>query len=439
MSISLPGLASGLDSAALIDGLMQVEAIPQQLLQRQVTKTNTLVSALQGLNTRVAAAAENSADIAKPGALRAFTTQTSSDAATATATSRAAAGRLDFAVDRLASRHTLVTDPVTEWDTTEFSIIAGNGTTTAITADSTNLDDVVKAINATAAGVTAVKIPVGDGTHRLQLSATDTGAEGSFTLGGSTVGTTLTSEGADAAITLWSGTAAQQRVTSASNTFEDLMPGVDVEVSAVSATPITLTVERDTEAAAKTAESLVTSVNAVLSYIRANSRVSSSGDGSTTAGVLTGDSAVRSAQQRMSDAVIRPVDGRSPSEIGISVTRDGELTFDPEKFAAALAADPAGVETTVAQLSARINTVSTELSDRYDGQITQRITGQEGLANRLTDQVDQWDSRLANRRATLERTYAALEVQMQSLNSQMDYLSSQLASLPQAPSSRNNS
>ena len=439
MSISLPGLASGLDSAALIDGLMQVEAIPQQLLQRQVTKTNTLVSALQGLNTRVAAAAERAGDISKPGALRAFITETSSDAATATATSGAAAGRLDFTVESVASRHTLVTDAVTEWDATEFAITTADGTTTAITSDSTSLDDVVKAINAAAAGVTAVKISVGDGTHRLQLSATDTGAEGSFTLGGTTVGTTPTREGADAAITLWSGTAAQQRVTSASNTFEDLMPGVNVEVSAVSATPITLTVERDTETSAKTAESLVTSVNAVLSYIRANSRVSSSGDGSTTAGVLTGDSAVRSAQQRMSDAVIRPVDGRSPSEIGISVTRDGELTFDPEKFAAAMAADPAGVETTVAQLSARINTVATELSDRYDGQITQRITGQEGLANRLTDQVDQWDNRLANRRATLERTYAALEVQMQSLNSQMDYLSSQLASLPQAPSSRNNS
>ncbi|WP_218220617.1 flagellar filament capping protein FliD [Nesterenkonia sp. Act20] len=439
MSIALPGLASGLDSAALIESLMQVEAVPQQLLQRQAAKTNTFVAALQGLNTRVAATAESSAEIAKPGALRAFTAQSSSDSVTVTTTSAAAAGSLDFTVESTAARHTLVTDAVEEWDTTAFSITSSDGTTTAITADSTSLDDVVKAINASEAGVSAVKIPVGDGTHRLQLSAASTGADGAFTVGGSALGSTVTSAGADAAITLWAGTAAEQRVTSATNTFEGLMPGVDVQVSAVSAAPVTLTVERDAEASTKTAESLVASVNSVLSYIRTNSKVSTTGDGGTSAGVLTGDSAVRSAQQRMSDAVIRPVDGRSPSEIGISVTRDGELTFDQEKFAAALAADPAGVEATVAQLASRINGVASELSDRYDGQITQRITGQEGLANRLTDQVEQWDDRLANRRATLERTYAALEVQMQSLNSQMDYLSSQLASLPQASSSRNNS
>nr|WP_255316640.1 flagellar filament capping protein FliD [Nesterenkonia sp. Act20] len=428
-----------MDSAALIESLMQVEAVPQQLLQRQAAKTNTFVAALQGLNTRVAATAESSAEIAKPGALRAFTAQSSSDSVTVTTTSAAAAGSLDFTVESTAARHTLVTDAVEEWDTTAFSITSSDGTTTAITADSTSLDDVVKAINASEAGVSAVKIPVGDGTHRLQLSAASTGADGAFTVGGSALGSTVTSAGADAAITLWAGTAAEQRVTSATNTFEGLMPGVDVQVSAVSAAPVTLTVERDAEASTKTAESLVASVNSVLSYIRTNSKVSTTGDGGTSAGVLTGDSAVRSAQQRMSDAVIRPVDGRSPSEIGISVTRDGELTFDQEKFAAALAADPAGVEATVAQLASRINGVASELSDRYDGQITQRITGQEGLANRLTDQVEQWDDRLANRRATLERTYAALEVQMQSLNSQMDYLSSQLASLPQASSSRNNS
>ncbi|GAA1136003.1 flagellar filament capping protein FliD [Nesterenkonia lutea] len=437
MSIALPGLASGLDSAALIESLMQVEAVPQQLLQRQASKTNTFVAALQGLNTRVAAVAESSAEIAKPDALRAFTAQSSSQSVTATASSAYAAGSLDFTVESTALRHTLVTGAVAEWDTEEFSITAADGTTTAITSDSTGLDDVVKAINASGAGVNAVKIPVGDGTHRLQLSAAETGSDGAFTLGGSAVGSTVTSAGADASLTLWAGTAAEQRVTSASNTFEGLMPGVDVQVSAVSTTPVTVTVARDAEASTTTAESLVTSVNSVLSYIRTNSKVATGSDGSTSAGVLTGDSAVRSAQQRMSDAVIRPVDGRSPSEIGISVTRDGELTFDKEKFAAALAADPSGVEATVAQLATRINDVATQLSDRYDGQITQRITGQEGLANRLTDQVEQWDDRLANRRATLERTYAALEVQMQSLNSQMDYLSSQLASLPQSSSQKN--
>ncbi|GAA1156415.1 flagellar filament capping protein FliD [Nesterenkonia sandarakina] len=438
MSLALPGLASGLDSAALIDSLMQVEAIPQQLLQRQATKTNSVVSALQGLNTRIAATAERSAELAKPAALRAFSAQSSDPSVSATVSSAGSAGTLSFTVENTAVRHTVVTAPIQAWDSPEFSILAADGTSTAITADSSSLDDIVRAINSAGAGVSAVKVPAGDGAHRLQLSAASTGAAGVFSLQGTTLESTVTCTGEDARITLWKGTGAEQQVRSATNSFQDLMPGVQVRVTAATTAEVTLSVERDAASAAAAAESLIGSVNAVLGHIRTTTRVTSANDGSTTSSVLTGDSAVRSAGQRMTDAVIRPIDGRSPSEIGISLSRAGELSLDQEKFAAALAADPAAVERMLGELAGRINSVADNLSNRFDGQITARITGQQGLATRLTDQVGEWTGRLAARRATLERTYAALEVQMQSLNSQMDYLSSQLAALPQASSARNN-
>jgi flagellar hook-associated protein 2 len=48
----------------------------------------------------------------------------------------------------------------------------------------------------------------------------------------------------------------------------------------------------------------------------------------------------------------------------------------------------------------------------------------------LNDQVTGWDTRLASRRSTLERTWAQLEVTLNRLQSQGDWLSSQLATLP---------
>ena len=69
MGISLDGLASGLDTTALISSIMQVDAIPQTLLKNKSSDIQSMVSALQGLNTKVAALATQATAAAKPGAL----------------------------------------------------------------------------------------------------------------------------------------------------------------------------------------------------------------------------------------------------------------------------------------------------------------------------------------------------------------------------------
>ncbi len=69
MGISLDGLASGLDTTALISSLMQSEALPQTLLKNKSYDIQSMVSALQGLNGKVAALATQATAAAKPGAL----------------------------------------------------------------------------------------------------------------------------------------------------------------------------------------------------------------------------------------------------------------------------------------------------------------------------------------------------------------------------------
>lgn len=125
-----------------------------------------------------------------------------------------------------------------------------------------------------------------------------------------------------------------------------------------------------------------------------------------------------------------PINGHSPSEIGISINKDGTLDFDSSKFQTALANDPTGTASMLASLASRVADSGTQISDKYNGQLTGVITGQQSLVSTMNDQISQWDLRLAARRSALESQYSNLEVQLSQLNSQSSQLTSSLASVP---------
>ncbi len=439
MGISLDGLASGLDTTALISSIMQVDAIPQTLLKNKSSDIQSMVSALQGLNTKVAALATQATAAAKPGALDLYSATTSSDKVVAATTAAATAGSIDFQVNTLAQTQVTVTNKVVGWPYTTMTINSG-GQTYTVTPLTSSLDDVVTAVNAAGAGVTASKVSVGGGEFRLQFAATKSGSAGAFTI--SDAGTTFTDvkTAQDAEIALWPGTAAAQTVKSSTNTFADLLPGVSVTAKEVTGAPVTLTVARDDAGITKLASNLVDGVNGIFSLIASKTAVSTTTNTSgttTSAGVFAGDSTVRSVNQSILSAASLPVGTppTSPSEIGISITKTGSMEFDATKFAAALAADPAGTAAKVQEIAGRIATAATTASDKYDGTLTKTITGQQSEVRDLADRISDWDTRLASRKATLQRTYSGLEVALSNMKAQQSWLTSQLAGLSSGSSS----
>lgn len=439
MGISLDGLASGLDTTALISSIMQAEALPQTLLKNKSYDVQSMVSALQGLNGKVAALATQATAAAKPGALDLYSATTSSDKVVATTTATAKAGAIDFQVTKLAQTQVTVTDKVVGWPYTTMTINSG-GQTYTITPLTSSLDDVVNSVNAAGAGVTASKVSVGGGEFRLQFSATKSGAAGAFTI--SDAGTTFTDvkTAQDAEIALWPGTTAAQTVKSPTNTFTDLLPGVSVTAKEVTSAPVTLTVSRDDAGITKLASDLVDGANGIFALVASKAAVSTSTTTSgttTSAGVFAGDSTVRSVNQSILSAASLPVGTppTSPSEIGISITKTGTMEFNATKFAAALAADPAGTAAKVQEIAGRIATAATTASDKYTGMLTTTITGQQSEVRDLADRISDWDTRLASRKATLERTYSGLEVALSNMNAQKTWLTSQLAGLSSGSSS----
>ncbi|WDF33756.1 flagellar filament capping protein FliD [Arthrobacter agilis] len=453
MASSIDGIASGLQTKALIDQLMQVEARPQTLLKAKVTTTQGLVTTLQQLNTRLSSLTELATKTAKPEALDLYKAISSGDAAKATASASALPGSLDFTVKQLAQSQSSVTAAMTSFsaEPTTLTLRTAGGASTEISTTGT-LDDVVAAVMKANVGITATKVAAGkdaDGVqqYRLQFTAKEPGAENGFSVfrgtaddvtaktatdlfAGTDAATVRTAK--DAELVLWGGTAAEQTVASSSNTFADLLPGVAVTVSKVSADPVSVTIAGDADGTSKVAKDLVDSLRSALSFIAMNTAVTPgiTATAKPTAGKFTGDSAVRSIAQSVLSAATAPINGRSTAEMGISLTRTGTVEFDETKFAAALAANPGQVKDALTQLSTRVAEAGKSASDKFDGDVTKRIQSQEASIRSMNDRVTDWGRSLDKRRATMERTYAALEVTLSKMQAQGDWLSSQLANIP---------
>lgn len=454
-TFGIDGLASGLDTTALISQFMKIEAAPQTLLKAKQSNTQGIVSALQAINVKVKSLGEMAAKAATADNWASFKATSSSAAATASATTSATAGTLTFSVDAVATQQVSLTDVVTTGAglTTDnpptLTLKTAQNTYVSVTAASNSLADIANAINDSDMGIKATTVQVSGGetpTYRLQFTSETTGADGAFEMyvgdEAAVVGATATrldssvvATPADASITLWKGSAYEQTYTQSSNTFSGIMTGVDVTVSKVTEAGETVTIDvaPDAGAVKSLASNLVDGINVVFSDIasRTKATTTTKSDGTTavSGGLLSGDSGVRSLQSQLSQAASYPIDGRSPSSVGIVVGRDGTFTFDEAAFASALEADPDGTALFVQTLAARVQEVAETQSNSQTGALTLKITGQESLVKDYADRISAWDARLAVRQESLQAQYTALEVALSGLNAQSSWLSSQLASL----------
>jgi flagellar hook-associated protein 2 len=440
--ISLSGLSSGLDTTSVIQSLMAAASQPKTQLDAQITTQQSTVADLQKLNAAFASLAQLTDPFTGTSKLDSFAVNSSqASVATATAADGAAPGTLSFTVDALASRQVEVTGALAAWPTNPpaLTIVAADGTSTSVSPTSNSIDSVVQAINAAGAGVSALKVKAGtdasgNALYRLQLSSSQTGANAAFTVldGGQDVvtqtGGTVVSSAQDAQLTLWPGTGAAQTVTSASNEFDDLMPGVDVTVAATSSAPVTLDVAQDLDAEAKTVSTLVSSVQSILSGITQGSSTTtttdSSGNTSVVFGSFTADGTVRQASRALTDAMTLDVNGVSPSSIGIELQKDGSITFDQDAFETAMANDPQGTSQLFDTIVGRVNATATQASDPFDGTLTAEITSDNDSISAMQKKSDDMQTLLDQQQTTLQQQFAYMETMMSQIQSQGSYVQS---------------
>jgi flagellar hook-associated protein 2 len=424
--MSIGGLVSGLDTANIVSQLMQIEALPQAALKTRVTETGQQVSALQSVNTRLAAVLSAAQHLAKDTAWNAAKATSSSTAVQASSSPGAVAGTVTFDVTAVAIPYFTASAVVAadhQLVAPGSTITLTRGTTsTEVTLDATDVVSVAAAINDAGAGVRATALRVADGQYRLQLTSTTTGAASTFSVSGLPGYDAIQRAGSDAVIDLGAGLV----VSSADGTFEDVLPGTTVKVSSVQQ-GVQVSVANDTAASSTATKALVDSVNTLLQDMASHTRTKVAGVSTSTAGPLAGDSLLRSLSQRVLGSVSAGT--TSPAPAGIQTTRDGLLTFDATAFAALIGTDPAAARAMVAGVAERLTSI-VEDATGPQGTVSTSITRRQDTARDLGKQVDAWDTRLALRRTNLERQYAALETALGSLQNQSSWLAGQLGSLP---------
>ncbi|MDP9397312.1 MAG: flagellar filament capping protein FliD [Actinomycetota bacterium] len=153
---------------------------------------------------------------------------------------------------------------------------------------------------------------------------------------GLTVAEGVVKNGTDAALMVGS-----LSVTSSTNTFQDVVPGVTFVANRVQP-GVTVDVKTDAAALATKAGDLVKAMNGALEEI---DRLGSYNAATKQGGALLADGAVaRLRNSLLAAASTGAADGTSFAEVGITLTREGRVTFEEAKFKAALAKDPAKVE-----------------------------------------------------------------------------------------------
>ncbi len=432
MTTSVSGLVSGMDTSALVSQLMQVEAAGQTRLKSKVSTEEKAVTAYQSVNTKLAAIKTAADDLGKLATWRSAKATSSSSSVTATTASgnTTQTGAVTFDVISLAKSQVSTTRAVSTGDATSQSSITitkGDGTQSSVDVSADrSLAGIASAINGAGLGIKATVVALEGGESVLQMSSTKPGLANGFTIdGGFDTDIKTPTAASDAKLQVGGADAdGGFAVTSSSNTFGNLITGTSITVTKEGETGVTVDVASDTSAITAKVKSLVDAMNGTFSEIGKQTAYNSSNKGSAA---LTGDFAVRQISQRLLGTVSGGLDNfGSLSKLGISLTRDGTVSFDEAKFKNTYEADPDAIKTATTAYATGVK----ELADRSQTGVTDVINGRKSLIDDMNDQISNWDIRLATRKKTaLTRQFANLETSLSSMKNQSNWLAGQLAGL----------
>lgn len=444
--IPLGGLATGLDTNALVEQLVALERRPLALLQTRKLRLQALSTAFQELNGRLAALGTRAAAVADPESFFARSVASSAETvATATAGAGSLRGTFSLTVTALARAAIAtaaqttdsLTDPVaTGPGVFELRVGAGGPLVRVDLTASTTLADLVAAINAAEAGVRATAVNAGTEASpawQLTLLGTRTGAAHDLTVvtDDTTLGVATTQAAADAAFTI----AGLGSFSRPANSFADVLDGVTITLRAAGSTDLTL--GYDAGATRSRVQALVDAYNDVVRAIDSQSLATTGADGTVTAGVFSGDLVPRQIRQALAGLIGRDRGGAlgTLAELGITTAEDGTLELDGARFQTLLDQDPDGVRALLAGDAAADGIA--DLLAEAAGAATRAVTGtiavrRDGIGatlRNLQKQIDDAERRLAASEQALRARFTALEQTVARLQASGDALLARLAQL----------
>ncbi len=390
---------------------MQADRYQSQLtaLSKVESALREFRTAMNEMNSTTSSIIKNSATVSQDGYF------------TANADATALAGSYQIFVEQIASAHQVSADmPVDLDSTTEIPTVGTldltiNGETMSLDLATVDTDgdgiatmaDLVSAINNDSAnpGVNATLVRSNGQTH-FMLSSSETGVANRISVSASGTGqawfedafTNLNEISAPKDAVIWLGEEGSGlQLTNSSNTFQGFIYGVDITVSKAQTTgeaPLSLNVGADAEATKEQVNQFVEAYNSLIATLDTYTKV---GGEDEKRGVLASDPTLRSIESQLTNIVRNEFNGMRLSDVGITISREGKMSIDSEKFAEAQ-------QTNGAALEAMFNGEGALLST-LDAMAEPFLKFSSGLFSSRKDALQASLDRLDDKQAKLERKY----------------------------------
>jgi len=146
--------------------------------------------------------------------------------------------------------------------------------------------------------------------------------------------------------------------------------------------------------------------------------------------VLATNTQVETISQSILSAVSAgTASGQSLNTYGISIDKNGVMSFDATAFASAYNADPTATENAITDFATALNTTTGNATDPTYGAITTAITAGQSRVSDLNDQISNWNDRLSKIQDAYTAKFTAMETALAKLQSQQTYLTSMFKSM----------
>ena len=444
MSITFGGLATGLDTDAIISALMDIEKAPIRRLERDQSYYKNRLNAFSSLDGKLKTFLDRARALDSTNKFNTPAVSTGSqEHLSVTARDTAGTGTYQMTVMALAQQQKDVSQGYHSRSAADFGTgnlnltVGGESHSIAISEDNNSLEGIAAAINGANLGVSATII--NDGTespYRLVLTGSDTSQTFSLDASGLTGGsapdfTMATTQAAQQAHVVIDGI----DIYSNSNSIDNAIAGLNLEL--LKADPdarTTVSVSVDTDAAAKKIKDFANAYNDIIHFI-GDQRDSGWGN----------DPSFRSIRGQLQSFLVSPQGGgaySSLSQLGFETQRDGTVRLNEATLNEALANDYEGVANLFAGtaetqgVAAQFSTYLRNATDSSDGFYAARRSSTNSSIRQIDQRILSLEARLEQKERTLRAQYSAMEQLVSGLNSQGSYLMQQLSAVPKIGGSR---
>ena len=408
------GAGAGFDTKKIVEALVNAEKAPAEArLNTKIAESEAQISglgqAVSVLNVvRDAAQRLNDAKDFKTYAV----TNSQTTAFTATTTSQARAGSNNITVSQIAQEQRSLSNAFASETATfnagsiTLSLTVGSTsqTTSSISVADASLSGTVKAINAANLGVTAEIVDTGESANRYRIQLIgETGAEKAFSLTSSdnSLNFSNVQGAADAKLNVNGIDFIRSK-----NVIDDVLTGVSLSLNSVTTGAASLSVNQDNS------EAKANIVDFVTIYNEAQRQLKDLGN-SSTGGELAGDSIFRSLTRSLRSTVLGTSSSATSSisnlsDMGISVSRTGELAVDDTKLDKAISSNYSDI---VTMFTADTDSQATSSTD---------AAGLAGDLNKLISDATNSSSYLVTQQKTLASGVSARQAELTELEERME-------------------